>query len=74
MSDDVKPIHRLRDALEARRLEEIERLASTGITTGIPPLDSLSSLAHLQLALTAVREEIAAHDVKLGGGSETPLE
>jgi hypothetical protein len=38
------------------------------------PLESLSPLAHLQMALAAVREEISAHEVKVGGGSERPLE
>lgn len=73
MSSDVKPIHELRDALEVRRLQEIDRLASIGLADGGLPLESLSSLAYLQLALTAIREEIASHDIKVGGGSERPL-
>jgi hypothetical protein len=74
MTNDVKPVHQLRDALEAHRLEEIERLAKICLSAGGLPPDSFNALAHLQLALTAVREEISAHDVKLGGGSEKPLE
>jgi hypothetical protein len=74
MTPETKPIHQLRDTLEQRRLKEIERLAAANITGGTPADEALRSLAHLQLALTAVREEIAAHDIKLGGGSEKPLE
>jgi hypothetical protein len=73
MSSDVKPVHQLRDALEARRLEEIERLAGICLSSGGLPLESLSPLAHLQMALAAVHEEISAHEVKVGGGSERPL-
>lgn len=74
MSNDLKPVHQLRDALEARRLEEIERLADISLASGGLPLESLNPLAHLQLVLTAVREEISAHEVKVGGGSEQPLQ
>jgi hypothetical protein len=73
MPSDVKPVHELRDALEARRLQEIERLASISLSTGGLSLEALNPLAHVQMALAAVREEISAHNVKLGGGSETPL-
>lgn len=74
MTRETKPIHQLRDTLEQRRLKEVERLAAVNVGGDAPADDALRSLAHLQLALTAVREEIAAHDIKLGGGSETPLE
>ena len=64
------PIHALRDSLETKRLQAIQELASTGGTT----TESLQRVAFLQLALVAVREELAAHEVKLGGGGEQPLE
>lgn len=76
MVDDqssMKPIHALEEALEATRLEEIERLATNGIQSGQIPIGSLGPLASVQAALMAVREEIAAHEIKLGGGSEKPL-
>jgi hypothetical protein len=36
--------------------------------------EALRRLALIQSALVAVREEIAAHEVKVGGGDEQPLE
>ena len=67
------PIHGLEAALEKTRLEEIERLASKSVQNGPISIDSLGPLASVQIALMAVREEIALHDTKLGGGSEKPL-
>ena len=68
------PIHALRDALEAARLQEIQKLASTGETTLSVSDENLRRVALLQIALIAVREELAAHEVKVGGGDEKPLE
>jgi hypothetical protein len=55
------------------RLAEIERLASNSVQSRPIPIEALAPLASVQIALMAVREEIALHDTKLGGGSETPL-
>jgi hypothetical protein len=67
---DIAPIHALRDRLEKSRLTAIEELAARG---GAPSTDALQNIALLQTALTAVEEEIAAHEVKIGGGSQKPL-
>lgn len=67
------PIHGLEAALEMTRLEEIERLASNSVKNRPLSIDALAPLASVQIALMAVREEIALHDTKLGGGSEKPL-
>jgi hypothetical protein len=64
------PIHELRAKLEAARLQAIEELASK---KGTPSIDDLRGLAVLQTALEAVEDEISAHEVKVGGGAETPL-
>jgi hypothetical protein len=64
------PIHSLAASLESERLKEIEALAAKG---GTPSADALQRLAILQAALVAVREEIDAHSVGLGGGSGEPL-
>jgi hypothetical protein len=68
------PIHTLRDALETARLQAIQELASTDGTTPSISTETLRRVAFLQLALVAVREELAAHEVKIGGGGEKPLE
>jgi hypothetical protein len=73
MPEEFQPIHHLEAALEATRLHEIKSLAAKGASGRTIPAEVLGPLAHVQLALTAVREEIAAHSVKLGGGSEKPL-
>ena len=64
------PIHSLAANLESARLKEIKSLAAMG---GTPTTDALQRLAALQAALVAVREEVDAHSVGLGGGSEAPL-
>jgi hypothetical protein len=64
------PVHTLRAKLEAERLKLVEKLAADGA----PSDEALRGLANLQAALTAVREEIEMHGVKLGWGSETPLD
>jgi hypothetical protein len=67
---DPLPVHHLRAALEAQRLLAVEELAANGANL---PTDALQKLALIQGALTAVEEEIKGHEVKIGGGSETPL-
>jgi hypothetical protein len=68
------PIHALRDTLEDARLQAVQELASAG--GGAPSIsdEALQRVAFLQIALVAVREELAAHEVKVGGGGEQPLE
>jgi hypothetical protein len=68
------PIHALRDTLEAARLQAIQELAPADGTIRSVSTEALQRVAFLQLALVAVREELAAHEVKIGGGSEQPLE
>jgi hypothetical protein len=67
------PIHALRDNLEAARLQEVQKLASAGGATPLISDEALQRVAFLQIALVAVREELAAHAVKVGGGGEQPL-
>jgi hypothetical protein len=68
------PIHALRDTLEAARLQEVQKLASAGGAAQSISDEALQRVAFLQIALVAVREELAAHEVKVGGGGEQPLE
>jgi hypothetical protein len=68
---DTHPVHALRARLEDERLDAVQRLAAGGTA---PHSTALTELAYIQLALTAVREEIEAHSVKLGWGSEEALE
>ena len=68
------PIHALRDTLESARLQAIRELASTDGTIPSVSTEALQRVAFLQIALVAVRQELAAHEVKIGGGSEQPLE
>lgn len=63
------PVHAVRAALESERLQLVEKLAADGIQAG----DTLHRLAILQMALTAVREEIEKHGVQIGGGGEKEL-
>ena len=67
-------IHALRDTLEAARLQAIQELASANGATPAVSTEVLRRVAFLQIALVAVREELAAHEVKLGGGAEQPLD
>jgi hypothetical protein len=69
-----RPIHALRDTLETARSQAIEELASTDGTTPSISTETLRRVAFLQLALVAVREELAAHEVKIGWESEKHLE
>jgi hypothetical protein len=68
------PIHALRDTLEIARLQAIQELASTDEATPSVSTEALRRVAFIQVALVAVREELAAHEVKIGGGGEQPLE
>lgn len=68
------PIHALRDTLEAARLQAIQELVAADGTIPSVSTEALQRIAFVQIALVAVREELAAHEVKIGGGSEQPLE
>jgi len=65
------PIHTLRETLEKARLKAVESLAAAG---GALSPGALNELVTLQVALTAVREEIAAHGASLGSGAERELD
>ena len=68
-----RPVHALGAKLEAARLRAIEDLASASDADALPA-EALRHIADLHLALMAVRGEIAAHEVRLGGGGERGLE
>jgi hypothetical protein len=70
----AKPIHALKDTLEAARLQAIQELASADEVTSVVSTEILRRVAFVQIALIAVREELAAHEPQLGGGSEQPLD
>ena len=65
------PVHDLRERLEPARLSAIEELAAKG---GPLAADALQKIALLHSVLSAVRDEIRIYEVKIGGGSEQPLE
>lgn len=65
------PVNALRANLETARLKAVEALAAR---EGAFSTDALQELATLQGALTAVREEIKAHGLRLGWGGENELE
>ena len=69
----AKPVHALRDVLETARLNAIQELAAGGVTPTVST-EALRRVAFIQMALVAVREELAAHEPKVGGGSEQPLD
>ena len=66
-------MHALRDTLETR-LQAVREFAPTNGTIPSVSTEALQRVAFLQIALVAVREELAVHEVKIGGGSEQPLE
>lgn len=66
----AQPIHTLRDKLEGARLELIQRIASEGTL----PTEALGELSIIQGALTAVRDEIASREPRVGFGAEKSLE
>lgn len=57
-------------ALEAARLAQLQRLMVCDIATSA---SEIRSLAELQMALTAAKEILAAHEPRLGHGSETAI-
>ena len=67
---EMKPVHALQTALEVARMREIREISKAPSQLSN---EALRRIVIVQVALTAVREEIAAHEVKVGGGSERPL-
>jgi hypothetical protein len=65
------PVHDLQANLEAARLKVIETLAAKD---GPPAPDALRELATIHAALSAVREEIETHGVRLGWGNKDELD
>jgi hypothetical protein len=63
-----------RGPLQAARLQAIQELAPADETIPSISTEALQRVAFLQIALDAVREELAAHTVHVGGGSEQPLD
>ena len=66
----VHPVHALCATLEARRLRAVEAMAAESA----PSPDALSEVATLQAAVTAVRELIREHGVRLGWGGNDELD
>ncbi len=62
----------LRASLEAARRQAILGAAEADSRLDLDAADQYARIAHLQMALMAVREEIEAHLPKVGFGSETP--
>jgi hypothetical protein len=56
--------------LEAARLAQLQRLMVCDIATSA---SGIRNLADLQMALTAAKEILAAHEPRLGHGSETAI-
>ena len=63
----LHPVHVLQANLVATRLKVVETLAAK---EGPPAPDALRELATIHAALSAVREEIETHGVRLGWGNE----
>ena len=64
------PVHDLQKALAAARFRAVKELAAKDGT--LPP-ENLQQLATLNAALSAVKDEIAEHEGRLGWGPATPL-
>ena len=72
MTHTPGPIHLLRDRLETARLEAIRALASQSVPMEAIPADLLRRVSDLHIVLTAVRDEIEAHEVREGFGGGKP--
>ena len=64
------PVHTLRANLETERLRLVEKLAAGSTLSA----ETLRELATFQAALTAVREEIETHSVRLGWVGDKELD
>jgi hypothetical protein len=60
-------------SLETARRHAIENAALADSRLDLDSAEQFERIAHLQMALMAVREEIAAHMPKVGFGSEEPI-
>lgn len=67
----LHPVHDLQANLEAARLKAVETLAGK---EGSPAPDALRELATIHAALSAVREEIETHGIRLGWGNKGELD
>jgi hypothetical protein len=67
----LHPVHDLLANLEAARLRVVETLAGKEAP---PTPDALRELATIHAALSAVREEIEPHGVRLGWGNKDELD
>ena len=65
------PVHDLQKALAAARFRAVKELAAKD---GRFPLRISNSSRLLNAALSAVKDEIAEHEGRLGWGPATPLE
>jgi hypothetical protein len=63
------PIRTLESALDDKRLQLIEKLATDKSTSA----DAMRELATVQTALTAVREALDEHGPRMGWGSDQEL-
>lgn len=70
----AKPVHALADILETARSRAIQELASADAVASALSIEALQRVASLHIALVAVRDELAAHEPKVGGGSERSLD
>jgi hypothetical protein len=68
---NLHPVHALQANLEAARLKLVETLAAKG---GPLTPDALRELAIIHAALSAVREEIDKHGVRMGWGGKGELD
>jgi len=70
----AQPVHALAESLEAARSQAIQELASADAVASVLSTDALQRVASLHIALAAVRDELAVHEPKVGGGSERGLD
>ncbi len=62
----LHPVHALKAKLQTAQLNAIETLAAKDMAISA---DALRELATIQTALTALREEVESHAIKLGWGA-----
>ena len=68
---NLHPVHALLANLEAARLKVVETLAAN---EGPLTPDALRELAIIHAALSAVREEIETHGIRMGWGNKGELD
>ena len=67
---NIQNIHTLRDQLASARLQAIQELAAEGPAVS---LEALQKVSLIQTALSAVADEIEAHQTRVGRNQETHL-